>query len=85
MAKDKSEQDAPGATWTLLTHLLDLLADKHILTSEDLLALAEAAHGEMAAQGGKRGGARLKGYRDKVKARGAHTASTVPKPHRTKP
>jgi hypothetical protein len=69
MAKDKSDQDAPGATWTLLTHLLDLLADKHILTTQDLANLAEAAHGEMAAQSGKKAAARLKAYREKVTSR----------------
>lgn len=70
MAKDKSDQEAPGASWTLLTHLLDLLADKGILSNEDMLTLAEAAHGEVSAQSGKKSASRLKALRDRVKARG---------------
>jgi hypothetical protein len=67
MAQNKN--DAPGATWTLLTNLLDLLADKGILSNQDLTALAEAAQAEMSAQPSKRGSSRLKVLREKVKSR----------------
>lgn len=71
MAHDKNDEDAPGASWTLSTHLLDLLADKGILSTQDLTTLAEAAHAEVSAQPGrKRSATRLKRLRDKVKARG---------------
>jgi hypothetical protein len=71
MAQSKTDEDAPGASWTLLTHLLDLLADKGILTTEDLTILAEAAHAEVSTPPGrKRSATRLKRLRDKVKARG---------------
>jgi hypothetical protein len=69
MAKGKSDEDAPGASWTLLTHLLDVLADKGILTNQDMLALAEAAHAEVSAQSGKKAAARLKKLHEKVQAR----------------
>ena len=69
LAQDKN--DALGASWTLLTNLLDLLADKGILSNQELVALAEAAHAEMSTQpSGKRGAARLKALREKVKSRG---------------
>ena len=68
MADAKTDQDGIGATWSLLTHLLDLLADKGVLSNEDLLALAETAHADVSS--GKKGAARLKKLRDKVKARG---------------
>jgi hypothetical protein len=71
MAQGKNGEDAPGASWTLLTHLLDLLADKGILSTKDLTALAEAAHAEVSAQPArKRSASRLKRLRDRVKARG---------------
>jgi hypothetical protein len=70
MARDKTDQDAPGASWTLLTHLLDVLADKGILSNQDMLALAEAAHSEVSAHSGKKAAGRIKTLRDKVKARG---------------
>ena len=70
MARDKNDQDAPGASWALLTNLLDLLADKGILSNQDMLTLAEAAHTQVSAQSGKKAAARIKTLRDKVKARG---------------
>jgi hypothetical protein len=68
MADAKTDQDGIGATWSLLTHLLDLLADKGVLSNQDLLALAETAHEDVSS--GKKGAVRLKKLRDKVKARG---------------
>jgi hypothetical protein len=68
MADAKTDQDGIGATRSLLTHLLDLLADKGVLSNQDLLALAETAHADVSS--GKKGAVRLKKLRDKVKARG---------------
>jgi hypothetical protein len=67
--KVQNKNDAPGATGTLLTNLLDLLADKGILSNQDLTALAEAAQAEMSAQPSKRDSSRLNALREKVKSR----------------
>ena len=65
------DQEAGGATWTLLTHLLDLLADKGILTNQDLIALAEAAHQELSGgkESRKKAVTRLKKLRERLTAR----------------
>lgn len=69
MARAKTTQDGTSASWALLTHLLDLLADKGVLSDQDLVALAETAHSDAAAQPTKRGVGRLKKLREKLKAR----------------
>lgn len=69
VARAKTNQDGTSASWALLTHLLDLLADKGILTDQDLVALAETAHADASAQPTKRGAGRLKKLREKLKAR----------------
>lgn len=65
------DQEAGGATWTLLTHLLDLLADKGVLTNQDLIALAEAAHQELSGgkESRKKAVTRLKKLRERLTAR----------------
>jgi hypothetical protein len=69
MAQAKTSQDGTSASWALLTHLLDLLMAKGVLSDQDLVALAESAHADASAQPTKRGAGRLKKFRDKVKAR----------------
>ena len=69
--RGKNDEEAPGATWVLMTHLLDLLVDKGVLTNADLVALAEAAHADAAAQSsGKKRGGRLQKLRERLKTRG---------------
>lgn len=65
------DQEAGGATWTLLTHLLDLLADKGVLTNQDLIALAEAAHQELSGgkESRKKSVTRLKNLRERLTRR----------------
>ncbi len=70
MARAKTNQDGTSASWALLTHLLDLLVEKGVLSDQDLVALAESAHGDASSQPTKRGVGRLKKLRDKLKARG---------------
>ncbi|HYH71048.1 MAG TPA: hypothetical protein VEX16_07055 [Methyloceanibacter sp.] len=71
MARSLDDQESGGATWTVLTHLLDLLADKGVLTNQDLVALAEAAHQELSGgkESRKKSVTRLKKLRERFTSR----------------
>ena len=71
MARSLDDQESGGATWTVLTHLLDLLADKGVLTNQDLIALAEAAHQELSGgkESRKKSVTRLKKLRERLTSR----------------
>ena len=71
MARSLDDQESGGATWTVLTHLLDLLADKGVLTNQDLISLAEAAHQELSGgkESRKKSVTRLKKLRERFTSR----------------
>ena len=71
MTRSLDDQESGGAAWTVLTHLLDLLADKGVLTNQDPIALAEAAHQELSGgkESRKKSVTRLKQLRERFTSR----------------